>query len=320
MNIEHLYHHTSAEELLDAAWTVRRANFDPLLRLATPGAKRYQVEGFRNRPHRFAAISLTGRACALGCEHCQARPLHSMKPALTARALRDVADELVAKGCSGVLLSGGADHQGRVRLDDHLDAIGYLKSRGLTVIVHTGLVDEVTARDLKSTGVDQVLVDVIGDEETIRRVYHLDKTPRDYAASLEALKGAGLAIAPHVVIGLNFGRIRGEPAALKMITDAEPEVIVLVVLNPLPGTPMAGLSAPSPQTVAQLAAAARITNPRRPISLGCARPTGPLKSRMEQLAIGAGINALAYPTEGSIAHARSRSLRVEWTETCCSLC
>ena len=318
MSIETMYRRP-LEELLAEAWTVRQTLFPPVLRLAAPGARRYEIEGFGNNPHRFAAISLTGRACALRCEHCQGQLLESMYPAPTPQALRELADELLAKGCQGVLLSGGADHEGHVPLDGHLEAIADLKSRGLRVIVHTGLVDKATAQGLKAAGVDQVLVDVIGDEETIWQVYHLDKKPQDYAATLAVLKEVGLAIAPHIVVGLHFGRIRGELAALKMITAAEPEAIILVVLTPLPGTPMARIPAPSAKEVGRLAALARITNPGRPISLGCARPPGPAKARMERLAITAGINALAYPSEASIAYARSLALAVEWVEECCSL-
>ncbi len=318
MDIEAL-HGRPLDELLVEAWAVRETHFPPVLKLAAPGAKRYEMGGFCNNPDRFTAISLTGQACALRCEHCQGQLLESMYPAPTPQALRDLADELVARGCQGVLLSGGADHEGHVPLDGHLEAIAYLKSRGLKVIVHTGLVDNATARGLKTAGVDQVLADVIGDEETIRQVYHLDKKPQDYAATLAVLKEVGLAIAPHIVVGLHFGQIRGELAALEMITTAEPEAIILVVLNPLPGTPMARFPAPSAEAVGRLAAVARILNPERPISLGCARPPGPAKGRMEHLAIAAGINALAYPSEMSIAYARSLALRIEWAEMCCSL-
>ncbi len=318
MDVEALYRRP-LDELLVEAWAIRQTHFPPVLKLAAPGAKRYEIEGFRNNPDRFAAISLTGRACALRCEHCRGQLLESMYPAPTPQALRDLADELVDRGCQGVLLSGGADHEGHVPLDGHLEAIADLTSRGLKVIVHTGLVDKATAQGLKTAGVDQVLVDVIGDAETIRQVYHLDKKPQDYAATLAVLKEVGLAIAPHIVIGLHFGHIRGELAALEMITAAEPEVIILVVLNPLRATPMARSPAPAAETVGRLAAVARILNPERPISLGCARPSGPIKARMERLAIAAGINALAYPSEASIDYACSLSLKVEWAEMCCSL-
>ncbi len=317
-DIETLYR-LPLEELLEHAWALRRAHFPPLLDLAVPGAKRYQMEGFRNRPYRFAAISLTGGSCSLGCEHCRGQLLKSMYAAPTGPELRRVADDLVARGCQGVLLSGGADRRGQVPLRDHMQAIGYLKEMGLKVIVHTGLADEATARELSAVAVDQVLVDVIGDEDTIRQVYHLDRKPEDYGAALAVLKEAGLAMAPHVVIGLHFGRIRGELSALEIIAAADPEALVLVVLNPLAGTPMVDSRPPSAEAVGRLLAVARILVPGRRISLGCARPAGPGKVAMEHLAISAGINALAYPSASSLAHARSRSLETVWREMCCSL-
>lgn len=313
------FDHLTDEELLREAWAARRAHFPATLWLAAPGAKRYQTDGFSNRPNRFAAISLTGGQCALGCDHCGGRLLAAMHAAPNAGALREVAEGLVARGCRGVLLSGGADRRGRVPLKGHLEAIGYLKTLGLRVIVHTGLVDRDTASELARVGVDQVLVDVIGDEETIRRVYHLDRKPADYAASLAVLKEAGLAIAPHVVIGLHFGQVRGELRALEMVRDAEPEAIVLVVLSPLVGTAMAEVDPPAPRTVGRIVATARMMNPTRRIMLGCARPAGPGKGEMERLTIAGGINALAYPTQSAVRYAQSRGLAVEWRETCCSL-
>lgn len=315
--VEDLYRRP-LEELVAEAWAIRQANFPPLLKLAAPGAKHYEVDGFRNSPHRFVDVSLTGRACALQCEHCRGRLLETMRPATTPAALRALADELTSKGCQGVLLSGGSDSEGQVPLRGYLEAIAYLKERGLRVIVHSGLLDEATARGLKAAGVDQVLLDVIGDEETIRQVYHLDKTPGDYAAALALLKEVGLPIAPHIVIGLHFGQIRGELEALRQITAAEAEAIVLVVLNPLGRTPMGEFPPPPAEAVGKMVALARLLNPRTPLALGCARPTL-TKTAMERLAIAAGVNTVAYPGEEAIAYARSLGLAVEFAEMCCSL-
>ncbi len=315
--IEALYRRP-LEKLVAEAWAVRQANFLPLLKLAAPGAKHYEVNGFRNSPHRFVDVSLTGRVCALQCEHCRGRLLETMRPATTPAALRALADELTSKGCQGVLLSGGSDSEGRVPLQGYLEAIAYLKERGLQVIVHSGLPDKATARELKAAGVDQVLLDVIGDKQTIHQVYHLDKTPEDYAAALALLKEAGLSIAPHIVIGLHFGQIRGELEALRQITAAEVEAAVLVVLNPLRGTPMGEFPPPPAEAVGKIVALARLLNPRTPLALGCARPTL-TRAAMERLAIAAGVNTLAYPGEEAIAYARSLGLAVEFAEVCCSL-
>jgi uncharacterized radical SAM superfamily protein len=306
-------------EIRERAWETRRRHFQDEIIFAVPGAKRYETEHFRNTPKRFASISLTGGHCDLLCEHCQGRLLIGMLPAPDASSLDALGRRLVRDGCEGVLISGGADEGGAVPLGDHLAAIGRLKELGLTVIVHTGLVDRQTALGLRDAGVDQVLFDVVGDESTIREVLHLDRTPDDYAAALGLLREVGLPVAPHVVIGLHFGELRGELAALDTIREACADVVVLVVLRPLPRTPMAGTRPVAPETVGQLAAVARLLNPTSPLTLGCARPAGRHKITMEQMAVEAGVNALAYPDPSTVATASALGLRGSFVESCCTL-
>ena len=308
-------------ELQLRAWQARTAHFTPWLGLAVPGARHYQTEHYGNAPHHFAAISLTGKACALNCAHCGGQLLDTMFPAPTPGELRALGERLLAQGCHGVLISGGADARGAVPLSAHLSAIAHLKALGLQVIVHTGLVDAYgeTARGLAAAGVDQVLFDVIGDEETIRTVYGLPYTPADYERGLAILRDAGLAVAPHVVIGLHFGQVRGEPAALDIIHQVGADVVVLVVLRPLPNTAMAGALPPAAEVVGRLTAVARLSMPETPLTLGCARPMGPLKCEMERLAVLAGANVVAYPDPDTVRLAVDCGLQVQFVESCCTL-
>jgi lipoyl synthase len=159
---------------------------------------------------------------------------------------------------------------------------------------------------------------VIGDADTIREVYHLHKTPADYARSLYYLKDAGLAIAPHIVIGLHYGQVRGELEALRLISGADVDAIILVVLTPLQGTPMCAYPPAPPEMVGKIASIARILNPHTPLSLGCARPAA-RKFAMERLAIHSGVNAIAYPSQDCIEYAQLMGLTIEFSELCCSL-
>jgi uncharacterized radical SAM superfamily protein len=306
-------------EIREAAWNVRRRHFQDELALAVPGAKRYETEYYRNTPHRFASISLTGTHCELLCEHCQGRLLTGMLPAPDAPSLDALGSHLTAQGCEGVLISGGADRRGAVPLVDHLPAIRRLKERGLAVIVHTGLVGRETAVGLRDAGVDQVLFDVVGDESTIRDVLHLDRTPHDYAAALGLLRDVGLHVAPHIVIGLHFGELRGELAAMDAIREVGADVVVLVVLRPLPRTPMASTRPVAPDVVGQLAGVARILFPTTPLTLGCARPANRHKRTMERRAIEAGVNAVAYPDPSTVEMAAALGLRISFVESCCTL-
>ncbi len=304
---------------LAEAWAARRAHFPDEITFAVPGMIRYDTPAHTNRRESFAAVSVTGSGCRLGCEHCRGRLLEGMIPARDAGHLERIGEVLARRGASGLLLTGGCDEKGRVPLGPFLGAVASLRSRGLTVLAHTGLVSRAGAEALRDAGVDQVLVDVVGDPETARRVHHLDRGPDDYLRSLSHLLEAGLAVAPHVVVGLHFGRIRGEPRALEALGRLGVERIVLVALRPLPGTPMEGVSGPAPEAVAALAARARVANPRAWVSFGCARPRGPGRTTLERYLVDAGVNSLAFPAEETVHHAEGRGLRCRFVERCCSV-
>jgi uncharacterized radical SAM superfamily protein len=307
------------EILLEEAWEIRLRNFPSNLHISVPSAKTYITDHYRNKRDRFVNISLTGERCALNCEHCKRKLLASMVPAENPKKLKEVGDALLKKGCKGVLISGGASKNGMVPLDGFFDSIQYLKEKGLQVIVHTGLVDQNTARKLKEADVDQVLLDIMGDQETIKKVYHMDRSPEDFADSLRYLREADIEIAPHIVIGINFGRISGEYNALRMIAEVDPEVIVLVALSPMYETPMYGVVPPSSQDITRISSIARIVNPKTKLTFGCARPPGPDKIYLEKNLIRSGINSIAYPSDDAIDYAESLGLRPEFKEECCSL-
>lgn len=307
------------DDLLRKAWGVRKENFSDVLTVSTPGAKTYISDHHRNERGKFANISITGTGCALDCDHCKKGLLESMIPVTDGGDLRSLGDELVERGCEGVLISGGAMITGEVPLDGFFDALCYLKEIGLTVLVHTGLATRETARRLKDAGVDQALLDVIGARETIKRVYHLDRKPSDFAASMEVLSDVGLDVIPHIVVGLDFGRVVGEYRALEMVTRIDPGTIVIVVLTPMAGTPMEDVNPPEAEDVARLTTVARIMNPEAYLTLGCARPPGNAKVRMERYAVDGGITGIAYPRDETIEYAEELGFEIVYQDMCCSL-
>ena len=216
-------------------------------------------------------------------------------------------------------MSGGADKNGEVPLEEFVSAIAAVKKEAphFKVICHTGLIRKETAKKLKEAGIDQVLIDVIGDDDTIREVYHLDKRVQDYEETLWMLKEMGHRLAPHLIIGHHFGEIRGEWRALEIITRLAVETIVLVIIKPLLPTPK--MKIPRPEEASKISAIARILNPATPIRMGCIRPAHPWKIEMEKGFIDSGVNTIAYPLQRTIEYAKEIGMETKFIEMCCSL-
>ncbi len=312
------YRRLPLEELLLRAWELRRRNFRDVLHLSAPSMKWYRSERYANSPSCFVSVSITGSECALKCKHCGGRLLESMHQVRTPEELAELGRRLVERGARGVLVSGGADAKGCVPLRGFEGALRELREMGLRVIVHSGIVGEDDVAALRRAGVEQVLLDVIGSESTAREVYHLQAMPEDYLRSMRLLREAGITIAPHVVVGLHGGRVVGEYRALEMIAEAGAEIVVVVALSPMPGTAYGSVSPPAPEEVARVVAVARLLNPHAMLSLGCARAPAD-KRRIETLAIDAGVNTIAYPSDEAVSHAERRGLEVVFSELCCTL-
>ena len=289
---------------------VRRAGFADTMDFYAPGLKRWQTSEWQpSNPRRFLPVSVTGSACALSCDHCQSKVLEGMVSVRAEEDLFALASRLQAQGSQGLLVSGGSTRAGGVPLLPHLRHVPRIREElGMKVIVHSGVVSPELADGLAEAGVDGVMLDVIGAEETIREVYHLDLTVADFDRALGLLAGQGLRIIPHIVLGLHYGQFLGEHRALEIVAEHQVSTIILVVLVPLVGTPMAHLPPPPVDDVVDFFAAARLAAPRIPVNLGCARPLGSMKTDLDQAAIDLGLNGIAYPADGAIGYAEARGL------------
>ncbi|KON29538.1 hypothetical protein AC482_06255 [miscellaneous Crenarchaeota group-15 archaeon DG-45] len=269
---------------------------------------------------RFPNASVTGSRCALRCRHCGGRYLEGMTSVETPSKLRRFCADLEARGAIGLLVSGGSDARGRVPLGPFLDALRWAKENtGLIVNVHTGLLDAAEAEEIASAGVDIASVDVVGSDETIRRVYGLDATAGDYRETLEALRGAGVpSVVPHICVGLDHGEIRGEAAALGMVQGFDPDLVVILGLIPTPGTPMEAVDPPSAEDMARAVAAARLMCPRAGVALGCMRARND-KARTEELVIAAGADRIVLPARATIEKAAKQGFDVKHLDGCCSI-
>jgi len=266
----------------------------------------------------YPAISITGKHCELQCDHCNSKILESMIFATTPEELIEKCIRLKELGNVGCLISGGSQKDGTIPWYNFISAIKTIKeTTNLFISIHSGIIDYQMAKKMKDAGVDQALIDVIGDEETFKKIYHVNFGITKIEESLTALKNAGLSIIPHIVVGLDYGKIKGEYHAIDLIKRYNPEVLVIVSLMPISGTPMRNILPPNPEEVAKIIATARIEMTDVPISLGCARErANPL---IDVLAVECGVNRIAIPSEEAIKKAQEYGLDIIWKKTCCSV-
>ena len=320
------------EDLLAKAWEARGRNFPSVIRF--------------DYPNRTLSVTTTGRECGLNCAHCGGHYLEAMTPiegALRAAqrgegarvsdggdadevgaattAITGVANASGVKGPSleptSYLISGGCTRVGTVPFKKWLPAIEALKTTG-RLNFHVGLVDEEDAQIVGRLA-DSVSFDMVGDDETIHEVFGLpDRAVQDYVNSYRALRRY-TKVLPHVCLGLRGGAWSGEERALQLLEQEGLDGLVFIVLIPTPGTRYADRRPLPVEEVAEFLAQTRIHFPDKPIFLGCMRPGGSYRQKVDQLAVRAGLNALVQPARPAVNLAAELGLKIERGEECCVL-
>jgi uncharacterized radical SAM superfamily protein len=289
------------------------------IRFYAPSFTYYKIKHYCSSTKAFPTISVTGNSCALNCKHCGGKVLQTMHSATAPEKLFDLCQKLKGDGAKGCLVSGGCLPDGSVPLDGFLSALERVKRElGLTVFVHTGIIKAQTARALKEAGVDAALIDVIGSAQTVQRVYNLKVSIQDYADSLKSLNEAKLNLVPHVIVGLNEGKLDGELKALQMIRRVHPSALVIIAFMPIPNTAMAKVPPPKPVDIAKVTATARLMFPDTPLILGCMRPKGATRRETDVLALKAGADGIAFPSEEAVEYAKNKGYTTAFSSYCCA--
>ncbi len=292
------------------------------VRFSTPTFREYASTELKGcGKNSFPAFSVTGPGCALDCDHCRAKILEPMIPATTPEMLdRKVRDLVMLQDLQGFLLSGGSNRRNEIRYEPYYPVIEGLKRDfpNMRIAIHTALTDEARAKSMASAGVDTAMMDVIGDAATIRDVYHLDRPVADFEATLAALCATDMEIVPHIVIGLHYGRIRGEETALDMVARHSVHALVLVVVMPFYAAEGTFLT-PDTGEVGGIFLAARERLADRQVLLGCARPPGMHKRITDAYAVMAGLDGIAFPADGAVSVAETIGRPFHQEHACCSI-
>jgi lipoyl synthase len=292
------------------------------IRFSTPTFKDYASTELRGcAKNSFPSFSITAGACGLNCDHCRAEILKPMVPATSPAMLDQKVRHLVAtQNLQGFLLSGGSNRRNEIPYERYYPVVEGLKRDfpGMKIAIHTALTDERGARAMESAGVDTAMMDVIGADETIRDVYHLDRPVQDFEATLAALCSTSMEVSPHIVIGLHYGRMLGETNALDIVSRHPVTALVLVVVMPFYAKP--GLYAvPDATEVGRIFGEARHRLADRQVLLGCARPPGLHKRIVDAYAVMAGLDGIAFPADGAVAVAEAIGRPHHQEHACCSI-
>ncbi len=309
------------DQWLYKAFQSRLNSFGRELVCYSPTAYPYQIKDHKQvRSNNFLSLSVTGTSCSLNCEHCDGRLLKGMEPTLTPESLFECCQEIKNQGGEGVLISGGSDSEGHVPLERFGKAIGRVKNElDMQVVVHTGLVTPETAYQLAAAGIDAAMLDVIGDDDVSSKVYHISDGPQKMRRSLDILEEHKIPTVPHVLVGLNYGKLKGEIEALQIISEGFPSAVVIIALSPVRKTPMENVTPPSPDSIGRVMTVARLGFPNIPILLGCARPMGQHKIDTDKYAIRSGANGIALISQEGVDFAGAQELNPVFEDVCCSL-
>jgi hypothetical protein len=307
------------KEKMEEARKISVKNFGRKILFYAPGFAHYKTRFYSSKLEVFPTISVTGSYCALKCKHCGGTVLNTMFSAPNPVELFKLCKDLKEKGAVGCLISGGCLPSGSVPLGNFAETIKRIKRElKLTVFVHTGIIDEETALQLKEAEVDAALIDVIGCEETLREIYHLDAGIDKIEGSLKALWKARIPLVPHVLVGLHYGKLKGEVQALKIISKYPPNALVVIAFMPIRGTQMEGVEPPSPEEIAKILTIARLMFRETPVLLGCMRPKGRHRALTDVLAVKSGVNAIAFPVEKAVEFAKNLGYETIFSPYCCS--
>jgi uncharacterized radical SAM superfamily protein len=282
----------SLTDELARAWDLRRASFPD--------------EITWSYPLDTAVLSLTGSECGLDCAHCGGHYLGGMRPIWEAEP----------DASTSCLISGGCDPSGRVPVLAHTDHVRAWRA-GRTMNWHVGFVSDAEMATIAPL-VDIVSFDFVGDNETIDDVYGTGRTVDDYVETYRLLRRHAPTL-PHVTVGLRGGVLGHELRAFEMLQELGLDGVVILVFVPTPHTRYADRQPPSPETVANLLAEARVRFPRVPLYLGCMRPKGSYRDRLDPLAVQAGVNVIVSPSRPARELAGELGLTIRQSRECCVL-
>lgn len=257
-------------------------------------------------PQNTKSISVTGSHCDQDCAHCGGHYLKAMLPI----------SAIESSSATSFLISGGCEADGTVPISEHIAELKSLK-QGRRYNLHVGLMNKTQIEEIAEIA-DCVSFDFVGDDETIREVFGLNRTVSDYVHCYKELCQR-VKVMPHICIGLHGGEIKGEYRAVELLQELGVDGLTFIIFTPTRGTRYADRLPPKMEDVVKLLKWAREVCPLVPIHLGCMRPGGRYRSEIDQWAVQIGIDTIVNPTPKAALLAKELGMSILQGEECCVL-
>jgi len=261
------------------------------------------------RPVNTVSISVTGSDCSLNCAHCGKQHLKNMIPIENAKRF---VEKKAPKSC---LISGGCNTEGEVDFYNKKEIIKEIK-RECRINLHTGFVDDNTLSRVEEIA-DVVSFDIPASDSVINNVYGLKYHVGDYINAYKKLK-ARIKTVPHLCIGLQEG-VESEIEIIRELKEINPEALSLIIFIPTCNTRFEKRNPPDIDDALKVIKFAREQLENTKLMLGCMRPRGEYRDKLDQDAVQAGIDGIVMPAKSAVIKAEELGLKVIWKEECCSL-
>ncbi|GAB4295023.1 MAG: biotin synthase BioB [Desulfuromonadia bacterium] len=233
-------------------------------------ANRLRQKHFGNRVHLCSIINAKSGRCPENCAFCAQSVHHStdapVYPLASVERIVAEAGDAAARGarCYGIVTSGTrvSDRE----IDTICEAVRIIRERyDITPSCSLGILSQQQLLKLKEAGVGTYHHNL----ETSRSFFPRICTTHDYEEDVETIRAAkrvGLPVCSGGLFGMGEERRDRVELAL-LLRELGVDSIPLNFLNPVPGTPLAGLSAITPRECLVTIAIFRVITPRASISV-----------------------------------------------------
>jgi biotin synthase len=257
----------------DEALAVLRGPDEQLLDVLS-AAYRVRRQFFGNRVQLYFLMNAKSGLCPEDCGYCsQSKVSEADIPRynlLNAQKLLDgarMAAERQAKTYCIVISARGPSNR---EMDAITTIVPRIKSQyNLKICACLGLLTPEQAQRLKSCGVDRVNHNLNTSESFYQEICSTH-TYRDRVATLEAVRDAGMELCSGGIVGM--GEEDGDVVRMAFaLRDLQVESIPVNFLNPIDGTPLAGMRRLNPRYCLKVLAMFRFANPDREIRIAGGR-------------------------------------------------